>query len=329
MRKTVHLCLSSHDEVLFRSEADLIIGFNCFALAALTTESRAMAEGRLSTHHHSMVQTDNPRELMFRNRNAYSRYFNAKYRRKGRLGEKHFFLLEIEGLYHTIAALNYVNRQGLHHGLAATPFDYPHCSANAFFQKTLGKGVIPALLRPSKRYLFLPSNVTLPEQYRMLESGLLLPKDVLDTAYVEELYISPRNFLYQMNRKSDDEQTIRAQKNENDTEPITLESVEAGVPDFDANLTKTFEQGNVNYDRMTDIELCQLIDERILPKIASIPEAASVYDIPYDKRVKLYDWLWGKNRSARYKRNDPLFGGKSITEAQLSRCLCMKYDSRR
>lgn len=48
MRKTVHLCLSSHDEVLFRNEADLIAGFNCFAVATLTTESRALAEGRSS-----------------------------------------------------------------------------------------------------------------------------------------------------------------------------------------------------------------------------------------------------------------------------------------
>ncbi|MBQ6299381.1 MAG: hypothetical protein IJK79_03225 [Bacteroidales bacterium] len=329
MRKTVHLCLSSHDEVLFRSKADLAFGFNCFALASLTTESRALAEGRLSTHHHSIVQADSPRELMFRNRNAYSRYFNTKYKRKGRLGEKHYFLLEIEGLYHTLAALNYVNRQGLHHGLAATPFDYPHCSANAFFQKQLGKDAVPELLRPSCRHLFLPSNVSLPEQYRMDDTGMILPKDVLDTAYVEELYISPRNYLYQMNRNSNDARDIQAQKEENHMEPVTLEGMEAGVPDFDPRLTKTFEQGKVNYDRMTDMELCQLVDERILPKISSIPETASVYDIPFDKRTKLYDWLWQKNQTSRYQRNDPLFGGKTITEAQLSRCLCMKYDPKR
>jgi len=329
MRKTVHLCLSSHDEVLYRSKTDLVFGFNCFALAALATESRALAEGRLSTHHHSVAQTDNPRELMFRNRNAYSRYFNTRYKRKGRLGEKHYFLLEIEGLYHTLAALNYVNRQGLHHGLATTPFDYPYCSANAFFQKQLGKETHPELLRPSRRYLFLPSNIALPERYRMDESGMILPKDILDTAYVEELYISPRNYLYQMNRNSNDARDIQAQKEENHTDPVTLEGMEAGVPDFDPRLTKTFEQGKVNYDRMTDMELCQLIDEKILPKISPVPEEVTIYDIPFDKRVKLYDWLWQKNRVSCYKRNDSLFGGKTITESQLSRCLCMKYESKR
>ena len=148
MRKMCHLCLSSHDEVMYRSEADLIIGFNCLAIAVLETESRLLAEGFLSTHNHSLVQTDNEKELAFRSRYAYSRYFNTKYKRRGRLGEKEFFILDIEGLHHTLAALNYVNRQGLHHGLATTPFEYLHCSANAFFRKELGtafRGILQKL----------------------------------------------------------------------------------------------------------------------------------------------------------------------------------------
>ena len=79
MRKTVHLCLSSHDEVMYRSEADLIMGFNCYAVAVLSTESRALADGFLSTHNHTLIQSDHPRETMFRSRNAYSRYFNTRY----------------------------------------------------------------------------------------------------------------------------------------------------------------------------------------------------------------------------------------------------------
>lgn len=329
MRKTVHLCLSSHDEVLFRNETDLAVGFNCFALAALTTDSRAMAEGRMTTHHHSMAQSDHPRELMFRNRNAYARYFNAKYKRKGRLGEKHFFLLEIEGLYHTLSALNYINRQGLHHGLAATPFDYPHCSANAFFRKQLGKDVSMELVPATKRYHFLPSNISLPANYRMNSSGMLLHEDILDTTYVEELYISPRNYLYQMNRRSNDERNIQEQKRENDTDPITLESIEAGVTDFDPQMIRSFEQGQVNLSRMTDLELCRLIDEQILPPLFKNPDEASVYALSPSKRVRLYEALWKRSLVARSQRNDTLFGGKTITEAQLQRCLCMKYDPKR
>lgn len=325
MRKTVHLCLSSHDEVMYRSEADLIFGFNCFAVASLSTESRALAEGFMSTHHHSMVQSDSPREMMHRDRNAYARYFNTKYKRKGRLGEKYYFQLEVEGLYHLQAALDYVNRQGLHHGLAATPFDYPHGSANAFFRKVLGKEKDMELMPPSKRCQFLPSNVRIPEQYRMARSGLLLREDILDTAYVEEVYISPRNFLFHMNRTGEDERDIQAQKNENDTPPITLDLMETNVPDYDPMLTRTFEQGKVNRHRMTDIELCQLIDGRLLPRIFRNPEEASVYALTHSQRIKLYDWLWQKNQISLKRQKESLLNGRFFSEAQLRRCLCMKY----
>lgn len=228
MRKTCHLCLSSHDEVMYRCEADLIIGFNCLAIAVLETESRLLAEGFLSTHNHSLVQTDNEKELAFRSRYAYSRYFNTKYRRRGRLGEKEFFILDIEGLHHTLAALNYVNRQGLHHGLATTPFEYMHCSANAFFRKELGKDFEPKLMADSKRNRYLPSNAHLPSKYRMDDSGLLLREDIIDTVYVQQLYISPRSFLLQMNKVTDP-RDLEEQRKENDTPPVTMDVLEAGV----------------------------------------------------------------------------------------------------
>ena len=310
---------------MYRSETDLIIGFNCFAVAALSTESRALADGYLSTHQHTMAQTDHPRELMFRSRNAYARYFNTKYKRRGRLGEKQYFLSEIEGLYHTLAGLNYVNRQGLHHGLVSTPFEYPHCSANAFFRKQLGKNNPPALMPLHNRNRFLPSNISIPPAYRMNASGLLLREDILDTAYVEELYITPRSFLFQMNRIGDEVRDLEAQKKENNTTPVTLEIIERGVPDFDSGLTRTFEQGKVNYRRLTDIELCGIIDKELIPKMFDNPDEASVYSLSLSRRVKLYDWLWQKNQQSRYQQKDTLLNGKFFSEAQLKRCLCMTY----
>ena len=89
------------------------------------------------------------------------------------------------------------------------------------------------------------------------------------------------------------------------------------------------EQGKVNYGRMTDLELCGLIDNQVLPNLFRNPEEASVYALPFSKRAKLYDILWQKYLAMRYQRKDSLFGGKTITEAQLARCLCMKYDSSR
>ena len=68
MKGTYHICLSSHQEVLFRSEADLIIGFNYLAVTALETDSALLADGFLSTHHHEVARTDDPRNLTLQGR---------------------------------------------------------------------------------------------------------------------------------------------------------------------------------------------------------------------------------------------------------------------
>ena len=198
MRKTFHISLSSPDEVLFRCEADLIRGFNGLALASLETDSRLLADGFPTTHFHSLLQSDCPAEVITQSRYSYSRYFNARYKRKGRLAEKRGFILEVDGYYHTLAALNYVNRQGLHHGISPTPFGYRHCSANAFFSKQLGKAAPSELMPAPQRYKYLPKGIHLPASYRMDTSGLLLREDILDIAQVEAIYVTPRNYIYQM-----------------------------------------------------------------------------------------------------------------------------------
>jgi hypothetical protein len=78
---------------------------------------------------------------------------------------------------------------------------------------------------------------------------------------------------------------------------------------------------------MTDIELCQLIDERLLPKIFRNPEEASVYALTQSQRIKLYDWLWQKNLLSMNRQKEPWLYGRTFTEAQLRRCLCMKYSA--
>ena len=324
MRKTVHLCLSSHDEVMYRSEEDLNMGFNCLALAVLETESRLLAEGFMTTHHHNLVQTDHYKELMYRSRYAYARYFNAKYSRKGPLGKRKYFSLEIEGLFHTTAALNYVIRQGLHHGLTSTPFEYPHCSANAFFRKELGRREETQLLRDSNRYQYLPKNKSLPtDRYRMSANGLLLREDIIDTAYVEEIYISPRNYLFQMNKVSN-ERDLDEQRKENSAPPITVELIESGVPDFNVKTAKIFEQGKVDRKRMTDLELCAVVDGQIVPRYIKGSDSASIYRLSESKRATICDTLWQECFQSRFGRNPCGFlAGKYVTEAQLHRCLCI------
>lgn len=326
MNKTslYHVCLSSHKEVMFRSRADFYMGFNCLAAAALSTESRLSAEGFMTTHFHALLQTSSLKEVMFRTRHAYSRYFNTKYSRKGRLGERTYFSLETDGYHHTLAALNYVLRQGVHHGLANTPFEYPHCSANAYFHQELGKAT-PQLLPDKSRYRYLPSNVKIPTEYRMSADGQLLREDVLDVTWVEQVYISPKSYLYHMNRIAN-EHDIIVQKEENQLPPVTLETIEKGVPGFVLKEAQTFEKKRGVRNAMTDLELCSYIDNELLPRLIKGANQSSIYMLPQPERAALANWIWRKSREELYQKGsaDSPFANKTVTEPQLRRCLALE-----
>lgn len=311
MKKIYHLCLSSHDEVLFRSESDLIRGFNALALASLTTDSALLADGLLTTHLHFLTQTPAPKEILYRMRYAHARFFNAKYKRKGKLGEKYPFFLEIDGFHHTLAALNYVNRQGLHHGLSPTPFGYRHCSANSIFRKQLGKSDTGPLLPEGQKHNYLPDGVSLPGQYRMDVSGLLLREDVIDISLVESYYGTPRNYIFQMNKIGDELSRKEQEKERSDTPIITLELIEHGVPGVNIEQLLRNESGKHDPKMISDIELCELIDGTLLRKYC---KNVTIYEASISQRAQLYDMIQKGLWASRHKLT---------TDEQLRRCLCL------
>ena len=274
-----------------------------------------MSDGLMSTHHHVMAQTDNPQTLVKRSRYTYTRYFNAKYHRWGRLAERRPFILEIKGVHHLTVALNYVNRQGLHHGITTTPFGYPHCSANSYFRKELGRTSLEVLMPDDQRSNYLPDRAHIPSEYRMSLSGLLLREDVLDTAFVEQIYVTPRNYLFQMNRMTDDSWTEEQKKDKNNYPPVTLDVIEKGVAGVDIAKLLRNENGRINRSRMTDLELCQIIDKVYVPRLTK-NEDETVYDLSLSERSRLGDVLW-QEIPTKYR--------KTVTPAQISRCLCLKY----
>lgn len=333
MRKIYHISLSSHDEVLFRNDRDFAIGFNCLAEAAFVTDSKLLADGLMSTHWHSIVLTEDPQAFVRRGRYAYSRFFNAMYGRTGRLAERQAFITELDGIHRLMAALNYVNRQGLHHGVSETPFGYPHCSANSYFRTALGKEFMDtrSLIMPGKRHHYLNRNTSIPERCRMASNGLLFREDVIDTSYVEQIYITPRNYLFQMNKLSD-ERSLEDQKKEKSSTPlITIDVIEEGMPDFDVQRMLQNEQGRVNKSMMTDQELCRLIDGFYVPWIKKDPAASSPYACSMRELGMLFETIsrdMYRFRNARTQDRRTLMGqaalcGKTASEAQLRRCLVL------
>lgn len=308
MKKSYHICLSSDNEVMFRDEEDYNRGFNTFALALHKTNSSGLVESFMSNHIHLLVQTTDPDKFMAAYRMPYTKYFNNKYSRRGRLGEPTHFTVEIKGLYHHIAAISYILRNALHHGIAPIPYAYPHSSANVIFQKEMGKSPTTDLISQKSFYKHIGRRVSFPSTYKMSRSGLFLRESVLDITHVENMFVTPRNFDYHMSRKTSEDWLREQGKDHNDDAPITIKTIESKVNMTSFEQMLINESGREDYRRISDIELCSEIDRIIRDDL----KQKSVYTLSSEEKRNL-----AKNIQGKYYP----------TKEQLCRCLAMKYIS--
>ena len=289
---------------MFRSREDFIRGINCLCLAAHYTEAVLLAYVFMSNHVHIIVRTDDPEKFMMKFRYAYNKYFNAKYQRRGRLGEDQFFKIELAGLYHLLTAIAYVLRNPVHHGICATPFGYEFSSIRGIFRTEFGWQTAEGILPRKSAYKFIPSRSVLPENYQMNSEGMILPESVIDAQDIEHQFSTARSFLYYMNRLSGEEWVREQQQDQTGLPAITLESIEEGVIFHDMNTMLRNEHGRANYAAMTDIMLCHEIDNTILPGYGAI----SIYQLSMEQRENMVQLL-----RRRY--------GVSVTQAK--RCLAI------
>lgn len=267
MKKVYHFCLSAGEcGVLCRTDEDYRYLVNCLGLAGYMTGSLLLAYCVMSNHVHCCVRTDDVAGFIKRWRYSYTRYFNEKYRRKGRLGGDPY-IVELKGLYHILTAIAYVLRNPMHHGITATPFGYKYSSVNAVFRKELGREST-GLLPEKSMYMYLPHSVEIPAGYKMNEKGMFLPECLIDVEDVEHMFSTARSYLYYMNRLSgkkwEDEQVADG------VDPITLDKIEHGSGLSDVKIMLNNEYGRADYNAITDLKLCEIIDK----------DYVSAFDVP-------------------------------------------------
>ena len=266
MKDSYSICFTSHDEVLFRDEADHGMFINIMAIEGYRTETEILSDAEMSNHVHLNAFTREPTRFAGRTRMAYTKYFNGKYGRKGRMGEKGTYVLRVNGFNHQLVLNNYIYRNGLHHGAAATAFGYPFSSIHEMFAEDLGRVLPPAVYtKRSDIAAFLPRFADFPDSYVMDGNGVFLRRSFMEIRQVELFYSSPRNFLFQMNRLTD-KTWEEDQKKDGTGKPITLADVEPGLDDKSIAQLLNNEYGrNFNPSRMQDLDVCRLIDRDILP----------------------------------------------------------------
>ena len=264
--KTYHLCWSGESEVLFRDKKDFRHAIVCLCLAAHKTKSLMLAYCFMSNHVHICIRTNKLTELIKTFRYSYSRYFNRKYRRRGRLGEKTFFIMKLDGLHHILTAISYILRNPLHHGVCNTPFEYEYSSVRAAFRQELGFAHKVIYIANKKQYHFLPSRNKLPKAFLMEETGLILPESVVDVIDIEHLFSTARSYIYFMNRLSGEKWEKEQDEDKNGQSPIRIQDIEHGATNQDIRSMLANEHGKSDYKAKTDIEICHEIDNILVTK---------------------------------------------------------------
>lgn len=299
MKRTHHLCWSGGDELLFRTKEDYIHGIICLCIAAHEADMLLLAYCFMSNHVHICIRGSDHHKFIKAFRYSYTRYFNYKYHRRGRLGERKFFKLEIHGLSHLLTVIAYILRNPLHHGICKTPFEYEYSSVSAAFAKELGFMLAPSGKLP---YCQLPSRHKLPPHVVISHNGTPLASSIIDIADIEHQFSTARTYLYYMNRLSGEAWEKEQETDKNNMPPIRLTDIESGIKGIDMRQLLSNENGKTRSRQLDDISLCCLIDE----VISNLYKRETPYTLS-DKKL---------NRVADILRNR-----HHIPKEQLSRCL--------
>ena len=203
-----------------------------------------------------------------------------------------------------MAAASYILRNPLHHGVVSIPYAYPHSSVNSIFRQEMGKFTDERIIDRRYHSKYIGRDKDYPDSYQMNESGLFIRESVLDIPQVEELYVTPRMFNYYMSRRSGEEWEQEQRKDNNGVAPISLQHIEKSVNMHTLDQMLAFEHGRADYRRMTDMQLCAVIDQQV----SMMYGKSSVYELTPSE----------KNRFANY-----LYGKYHCPESQLKRCLAM------
>lgn len=289
---------------MFRDEEDHGMFINLMALRGHALDTELMVDAEMSTHAHLNVFTSEPMRYSSQLRMCYTKYMNGKYGRKGRFGEKYTFVLKVEGFNHQMVLQNYVLRNGLHHGAAATAFGYPYCAARELFADDIGlKKDVAVPMSRTDIATYLPRRAEFPDHFQMNAQGVFVRSSFMEIRRAEQFYTTPRNYLYQMNRLTDESWTADQIKDAT-SKPITLADVEPADEHSIAQMLNNENGRNYSHTRLQDMDVCRLIDKDLLLSYG----VSSVYHLSTTQKQRIFRTLYYDFR---------------LPEHQIRRCLVL------
>ncbi len=266
MKQLVHLCFTSKDEVLCRSEEDYWMMISRIAQASIYYKTEVYAYSVMSNHVHLIVSTENSGAFIASIKKSYFQSFNYKYNRKGSFGENGYYKVHLQGHDHILAALVYVLKNPWHHSVSENPYDYPFSSMGLYFRRNNNEPILKSS-EIAKKARLLNRNVVLPDRIKYGNNGKIMPESFVEIEMVESFFKTYNAFEYLTHRKNYKEITMSQLEANPEKTPITLESVE---PLMNDEKIKDIENRNSYWNKkndiLSDIDVCKLIDKEYLIK---------------------------------------------------------------
>lgn len=287
MKRLYHFCITCHNEVLFRDSEDIRNITNILALECFACGVELWADAIMSTHLHGIAFAEEGQMVLCcqRLKMRITKYHRNRHHGTGALFDPKHFLLPLDGNNHILAAISYVLRNGLHHGQSATPFSYPHCSANYLFRRDLGKEPFAhAITLRTEIARYLPRRSEFPDHFAMERSGMLLRDSFENLQMVEHYYRTPRCFDYYMSRLSGEEWQREQLQDSVGDKPVTLDLLEPTTSYEPIAKMLASEKGHsFSASRLSDQDICRMIDGEYVPGY----RADSVYRLTQEQRRRI------------------------------------------
>ncbi len=273
------------------------------AQSSIYNDTGILAYAVMSNHVHLVAQTEKESAFMKTLRSSYTQSFNHIYGRHGTLGEIGFFSLELDGIYHQQDALTYVLQNPCNHHVVDNPFDYPFSTMNLYFRRNNLENS-PSLTDMNRSRTLLNRNVVFDAPIKYAPSGMIIPESFVQTKMVENIFGTYSAFHFLTHRRNYKEWKEKQQQESKTAALVNLHSME---PILTRERINEIEENSYKWkrnSRITDMELCQIIDERIL----------KMYN------YKSYVQLTPHNKKAIAERLLAQYPYK-ISEEQIYRCL--------
>lgn len=251
----VYHVYSRSSKVVFRGEDDYLMAINRLFTCAHATGTKVLAYAIMSTHFHLVVRTRDPYPFMVRYKRCVAIWHKARYKKKIKV---EVASRELLNSFEIKTALNYVLKNPMHHRVAMMAIQYPYSSAHCYFKGKLQRRQLYVLELKAldlhqyckasdldwktRRIIFgkyMPNPALLIQDNRVV-----VPESFLDIFFVQSVYSHEREFSYQMSKSLKEELDFFCAEGE-------------GPGDKQAVMDLC--------EKMTDQEVCELIDRTIAP----------------------------------------------------------------